>query len=92
MGNTMVYVIRDREGNYIAPGNFINPCQTEQGWHYFKFSGRYVTGFIYYTVKETAEFALNALRGLGYDFLLEYVDYNLIPKGNIIKDKVHIKN
>lgn len=85
MVNKMVYVILDRDGNYIAPGNFINTRQTEQGWYFFKFTGD-STGFVFYTSKKTAEFELNALRGLGYDFVLEYVDFNLIPKGKRIKN------
>lgn len=65
------YVIKDREGNYIAPGNFITPTTTEQGWHYLKFRERDCTGFVFYSRKDTAEKEIGYLKDLGHDFYLE---------------------
>ena len=71
------YIIKDEEGNYIAPGNFISPTQTLQGWHYQKFT-RDTTGFKFYSNKDTAEKELGYLKGLGYNFYMEITNIEQI--------------
>lgn len=77
------YVIKDKEGNFIAPK------QTENGWHYLTYSGR-TTGFTFYNEKGllTAKQELKALNDLGNNFHLESVkDINSISKGKLITGK-----
>jgi hypothetical protein len=74
-----VYVIRDREGNYISPK------QTKKGWYFLIYSGR-TTGFTFYNEngKLTVKQELKALNDLGNNFYLDSVEFDSIPKGELI--------
>lgn len=71
-----VYVIKDGAGNYISPrGN------EEDSWFFVAYTGRNVTGFTFYSNKETATREMAILNGLGNDFHLDLVEFKSIPKG-----------
>ncbi len=80
MRNNMVYIIKDKEGSYITPGNFISPTRTEQGWHYQKIASKNTTGFTFYSNKNTAEKELKYLKKLGYEFYMEYISLKLLKE------------
>lgn len=70
----MHIVIKNQQGKYIAPGNFISLTHTEQGWHYISFDNINQTGFVFYSNEKTARKELEILQRLGYDFMLDYIN------------------
>jgi len=69
-----VYVIKDKDGNYISPR------RTKNDWFFVAYTGD-VTGFTFYSNIDTAQEEVKILNNLGNDFYLEQVDFKSIPKG-----------
>lgn len=78
MQKVMIYVIRDKEGNFIVPKELKN------GYCYLKYTG-ICTGFTYYSKIDTLIEKLNALNDMGNNFYYEKIDYNSIPLGVRLK-------
>lgn len=73
--NQKIYVIRDREGNFIAP------IEIKKGYYYSIYTG-IASGFIYYNKKQTAEEKLKLLnKQFKYNFILDYINLRDIPNG-----------
>ena len=74
MKSSMVYVIKNGEEEYIAPR------KTNVEWYFVAYSGD-CEGFTFYTNENTAKKEMNQLNRIGNEIYLEYIDINLIPKG-----------
>ena len=62
----MVYVIVDTMGYYISPR------EAGQQWFCLMYTGK-ATGFVYYTILDTAQYEMGELIKLGHELAIEYI-------------------
>ena len=88
MEGKLAYVIRDNDGNYIAPENTFMQKE-DGGWLYCSLTGL-VGGFAFYNIKKIAETKVKKLQSInnnhkfGKEFYIEHTDINKIRKGKYI--------